>query len=247
MIHFVKKIRYYLLGYLFVFHVDRGALKYLINKPQLSGCIARWVILLQEFTFKVLVQLGKKHVNVDHLSRLSIQLRKVSIDDSLSNATLFVMEFFSVEYANIFNYLSLHQFPNGLSEKRKKILIQKTTPYIINGGTLYKMGKDGLLCHCVSQVKIPTILKGCHVDVYGKHFASNSIGCETLLAGYWWPTLFKDAFNWAKCCDACQQLGKPMRSSSMPLVPILVQAPFEKWGIDFVEPIALTSRIGQKK
>ena len=32
----------------------------------------------------------------------------------------------------------------------------------------------------------------------------------------------------------------------MPLVPILAQAPFEKWDIDFVGPIAPTSRYGQK-
>ncbi len=40
MIYFVKKCRHYLLGYLFVFHVDHDALKYLINKPQFSGRIA---------------------------------------------------------------------------------------------------------------------------------------------------------------------------------------------------------------
>lgn len=33
----------------------------------------------------------------------------------------------------------------------------------------------------------------------------------------------------------------------MPLVPILAQVPFEKWGIDFVGPIAPASRHGQKR
>jgi hypothetical protein len=32
----------------------------------------------------------------------------------------------------------------------------------------------------------------------------------------------------------------------MPLVPILAQSPFEKWGIDVVGPIALTLRNKQK-
>ena len=48
MIYSVQKFRHYLLGYPFVFHVDHDALKYMINKPQLSGRIARWVLLLQE-------------------------------------------------------------------------------------------------------------------------------------------------------------------------------------------------------
>jgi hypothetical protein len=106
--------------------------------------------LLQEFTFKVLVQPENKHVNANHLSKLNTQLGKVTIDDSLSNVVLFVVDNFSAKYADIFNCLSLHQFPNGLSKKEKRRLIQKTTPCIIINETLYKMGKDGLLHHCVS-------------------------------------------------------------------------------------------------
>ena len=41
MVYSVQKFRHYLLGYPFVFHVDHDALKYVINKPQLSGRIAR--------------------------------------------------------------------------------------------------------------------------------------------------------------------------------------------------------------
>ena len=38
---------YYLLGNKFVFHVNHDALKHVINTLQLSGQIARWVVLLQ--------------------------------------------------------------------------------------------------------------------------------------------------------------------------------------------------------
>ena len=40
MIYSVQKFRHYLLGYSFIFYVDHDALKYMINKPQLSGRIA---------------------------------------------------------------------------------------------------------------------------------------------------------------------------------------------------------------
>jgi hypothetical protein len=46
MVYLVQKYRHYLLGYKFTFHVDHDALKYMVNKPQLSGRIARWVLLL---------------------------------------------------------------------------------------------------------------------------------------------------------------------------------------------------------
>jgi hypothetical protein len=116
--------------------VDRDALKYLINKLQLSGHISQWVILLQEFMFKVLVQLRKNHVNADHLSKLNIKLTRTPINVFLLDAAVFVWEFFNGEYANFLNFLSLHQFPSGLSKKEKRRLIQKTIPYTIIGGIL---------------------------------------------------------------------------------------------------------------
>jgi hypothetical protein len=41
-----KKFRHYLLGYRIVFHTDHNSLKHLVNKPDLSGRIARWILLL---------------------------------------------------------------------------------------------------------------------------------------------------------------------------------------------------------
>ena len=35
----------------------------MVNKPQLSGRIARWVLPLQEFDFDVDIRPGKKHAN----------------------------------------------------------------------------------------------------------------------------------------------------------------------------------------
>ena len=67
-VYSVQKYRHYLLGYKFTFHIDHDALKYMVNKPQLSGRIARWVLLLQEFDFDVDVRPGKKHANADFLS-----------------------------------------------------------------------------------------------------------------------------------------------------------------------------------
>jgi hypothetical protein len=118
--------------------VDDDTLKYLINKPQLSGCITKWVILLQECTYKIMVWLRKKHVNAEVLSRLNSKLGKVPIDDSLLNATLFVVDVVIGEYVDIFNYLPLHQFPNGILGKENERLIQKTSSYTIIGETLYE-------------------------------------------------------------------------------------------------------------
>ncbi|KAL2624390.1 hypothetical protein R1flu_008635 [Riccia fluitans] len=50
--------------------------------------------------------------------------------------------------------------------------------------------------------------------------------------------VFRDVATYVKVCDPCQRTGRPIASTRWPLTPILPLAPFEKWGIDFVGPIA---------
>ena len=66
-IYACKKFRHYLLGYWIVFHTDHDSLKYLVNKSDLSGQIAKWILLLQEFTYEVVVKSGKSNANADFL------------------------------------------------------------------------------------------------------------------------------------------------------------------------------------
>ena len=46
MIYSFQKYRHYLLDYKVTFHIDHDTLKYIVNKSQLSGRIARWILLL---------------------------------------------------------------------------------------------------------------------------------------------------------------------------------------------------------
>ena len=247
MMYYVQKFCHYLLGYPFVFHVNHDALKYMVNKPQLSGRIARWVLLLQEFTFKINVRPGKQHANADHLSRLSNELGTEPIDDNLPDAALFAVDIISPEYREVIQYLTTQTIPLHFTDKLKRRLILKSAPYTMIGDALYKQGKDGVLRRCIFQSEVSAILAGCHSDYCGGHFAGDSTARKALLSGYWWPTMFSDAHQYVRRCDPCQRTGRPTPSMAMPLIPILAQAPFEKWGIDFVGPIAPATRHGQKR
>jgi hypothetical protein len=54
MVYALIKYRHYLLGNKFVFFVNHMALVYLVNKPQISGRIARWLLLFLEYDFIVI-------------------------------------------------------------------------------------------------------------------------------------------------------------------------------------------------
>ena len=73
-----------------------------------------------------------------------------------------------------------------------------------------------------------TILEGCHLDSCGGHFVGISTARKALMVAYWWPTIFFDAHQFVCRCDACQQIGQLVGTSTMPLVPILAQTSFEK-------------------
>jgi hypothetical protein len=45
----LKKFRHYLLGYKAKIVIDHKALTYLVNKPNPSGQLARWLLLMEEF------------------------------------------------------------------------------------------------------------------------------------------------------------------------------------------------------
>lgn len=185
--------------------MDHDALKCMINKPQLSGRIARWVLLLQEFNFTVQVRPGKQHANADHLSRLSMVEAIEPIDDNLPDAHIFNVDIIHLEYVGIIHYLTQEEFPVDFIEKQKKRLIFKAEPYTMLGETLYKKSKNGVLRRCINPIEVPLILKGCHDDSCGGHFANFVTDQKVLQCGYWWPTLFWDAHEYTQRCDPCQE------------------------------------------
>ncbi len=69
MVFSLQKFKHYLLGNKFVFYVDHMTLVYLVNKPQVSKIIVRWLILFLKYDFTIVYKLGKIHVVADALSR----------------------------------------------------------------------------------------------------------------------------------------------------------------------------------
>nr|GEW91519.1 reverse transcriptase domain-containing protein [Tanacetum cinerariifolium] len=65
-----EKFQSYLIMNKSIVHTDHFALKYLFAKKDTKARLLRWVLLLQEFDFKVLDTKGAENLAADHLSRL---------------------------------------------------------------------------------------------------------------------------------------------------------------------------------
>nr|GEZ40610.1 reverse transcriptase domain-containing protein [Tanacetum cinerariifolium] len=70
LVYAFEKFRSYLIMNKSIVHADHSALKYLFAKKDAKARLLRWVILLQEFDFKVLDTKGAENLAIDHLYRL---------------------------------------------------------------------------------------------------------------------------------------------------------------------------------
>ena len=117
MVYANKKFRHYLLANHFVFIVDHQALLYLVNRPLITGRIARWLLLFQEFDFEVLYKCGKHNVIADHLSCLPTGEPATGIPDQTPDAQLFTVHVGWMD--PILEYLRTGVTPRHLSQDQR--------------------------------------------------------------------------------------------------------------------------------
>jgi hypothetical protein len=92
MIFALHKFRHYLLGNKFVFHVDHMALVYLVNKPQVSRKITKWLLLFLEYDFIIVYKPSIIHVVTSALSRLPDITKPIGVPNQTIDASMFYKE-----------------------------------------------------------------------------------------------------------------------------------------------------------
>nr|GEW43670.1 reverse transcriptase domain-containing protein [Tanacetum cinerariifolium] len=80
------------------------------------------------------------------------------------------------------------------------------------------------------------ILKACHSGPTGGHYGANYTAKKVFNLGFYWPMIYKDAFELVKRCDSCQRQGKILQKDEIPQNSIQVCEIFDVWGIDFMGP-----------
>ncbi len=109
MVFNVKKFRHYLLLNLMVFFVDHMALRYLVNKLDLSGRLVRWIFLLKEFDYTMEYKPG--HMHKQSFVETFKRPRFFTLEDDLPDASLFEVDVVPTWYNHIAEFLSTQQMP----------------------------------------------------------------------------------------------------------------------------------------
>eukprot|EP00253_Pinus_taeda_P029098 PITA_29098 len=236
-IHAVNKFRNYITGYQVFIHTDHSAIKYLMNKPITNGRITRWLLLLQEFNITIQDWPGKENQVADFLSRIQSPNDPNLVVDNFPDEHMFSITVKTPWFADIANYLSSGKFPTQFTKKQRRKIVRESSRYNWVNGDLFYTGSDLMIRKCVREDEILDILRACHDEPCGGHFADKRTTYKVLQLGYYWPSIFRDSKAYVKQCDSCQRTERPITSNEMPLKPQVLIEPFEQWALDFVGPI----------
>nr|GEW33337.1 reverse transcriptase domain-containing protein [Tanacetum cinerariifolium] len=187
-----KKFCSYLIMNKSIVYTDHSALKYLFAKKDAKAQLLRWILLLQEFDFKVIDTRGAENYAANHLSRLE------------------------------------NPYGNTFYPKRS------TKPFLSNLST--RTYADQIIRRCVAGKEAIDILNACHSGPTWGHYGAKYTAKKVFDSGFYWPTIYKDAFELVKRCDSCQRQGKISQKDVMPHNFIQICEIFDVWGIDFMEP-----------
>ena len=233
----LEKFRSYIVGSPVTIFTDHATLKYLLSKQDTKPRLTRWILLCQEFNLTIKDKKGVENVVVDHLSRLVPESTSLGlpIGDSFPDEQLFAIVH-CPWYTDIVNYLVTGQIPPQWTSQQKRKFLVDIKKYYFDDPYLFKYCPDQLMRRCVPNEDQIGVLTFCHSEACGGHFSARKTTDKILQDGFYWPTLFKDCFEFCKTCARCQQLGGVTRRNMMPLTPILIIEIFYCWGIDFMWP-----------
>ncbi|GJU54962.1 reverse transcriptase domain-containing protein [Tanacetum coccineum] len=224
-----------------IVYTDHSALKYLMNKQDAKPRLLRWVLLLQEFDITILDKKGSENLAADHLSRLENPHKDVlenkDINEHFPLETLRVISNGSTPwFADFANYHAGNFLVKGMTTQQKRKFFKDVKHYFWDDPYLFRTCADQIIRRCVFGQEALEILKACHEGPTGGHHSANITARKVFDAGFFWPTIYKDAYELIKSCDACQRQGKISHRDEMPQNAIQVCEIFDVWGIDFMGP-----------
>nr|GEZ71819.1 reverse transcriptase domain-containing protein [Tanacetum cinerariifolium] len=95
---------------------------------------------------------------------------------------------------------------------------------------------DQIIRRCVTGKEAIDILNACHSGPIRGHYGASYTAKKVFDSGFYWHSIYKDAFELVKRCDSCQRQGKVSQRDEMPQNFIQICEIFDVWGIDFMGP-----------
>ncbi|GJV31878.1 reverse transcriptase domain-containing protein [Tanacetum coccineum] len=130
---------------------------------------------------------------------------------------------------NFANYHAGNFIVKGMSSQQKNKFFKDVNTTFWDDPILgLKSGDKMIRGDCTGQ-RSSDILKACHSGPTEGHHGANLTAKKVFDAGFFWPTIYKDAHELVKNCDSCQRQGKISQRNEMPQNSIQVYEIFDVW------------------
>nr|GFA68753.1 reverse transcriptase domain-containing protein [Tanacetum cinerariifolium] len=198
-----------------IVYTDHSALKYLFSKKDAKARLLRWILLLQEFDFNFIDTKGAENYAADHLSRLENPYENVFNPKEI-NETFPLESLNKVAhkdpstpwFAELANYHARNFIIKGMTSQQKQKFFKDARHYFWDDPYLFRTCPDQIIRRCVARKEAIDILNACHSGPTGGHYGANYTAKKVFDSSFYWPTIYKDAFELVKHCDSCQRQGE---------------------------------------
>ncbi|GJZ70911.1 reverse transcriptase domain-containing protein [Tanacetum coccineum] len=117
-----------------------------------------------------------------------------------------------------------------MSTQQKRKFFKDVKHYLWDDPYLFRTCADQIIRRCVHGQEALKILKAFHEGPTGGHHSANLTARKVFDAGFFWPTIYRDAHTMIKSYDTCQRQGKSSQRDEMPQNAILVAVDYlSKW------------------
>nr|GEY71137.1 reverse transcriptase domain-containing protein [Tanacetum cinerariifolium] len=170
------------------------------------------------------IKKGAENLAADHLSQLENPhqsvLDKKEINETFPLETLNMVSFCGNSstswFADFANYHAGNFVVKGMSSQQKNKFFKDMKHYFWDDPFLFKICAEQVIKRCIHGNEAIDILKACHYGPTGGHHGPNYTTKKVLDFGFYWPTIYHDAHDLVKSCDACQRQGKILQRDEMP-------------------------------
>nr|GEV32800.1 DNA-directed DNA polymerase [Tanacetum cinerariifolium] len=207
-----------------IVYMDHFALKYLFAKKDSKARLLCWVLLLQEFTFKIIDTKGAENLAADHLSRSENPHQNVldpkEINESFPLETLNMVpsrgNSSTSWFSDFANYHAGNFVVKGMSSQQKNKFFKDVKHYFWDDPFLFKICTDQVIRTCVHGQEAIDILKACHYGPTRGNHGPNYTAKKVFEFEFYWLTIYRDAQDLVKSCDAFLRQGKILERDEMP-------------------------------
>ena len=229
----VVRFRCYLELYEFEIITDHASLVWLMRQPNLNGRLARWVFILQGYTFKVSHRKGKENIVPDLLSRsFPPEINEISLQEKITPEIDLNSSHFEDEDYKVLKTKILAQQENYPDIKIVDNFIYFRTEHY-SGDKAQEIAAWKLWIPIKLRIKL---IERAHDSKIAGH-GGIAKTLELLRRNFYWPGMLHDVKLYISTCEICKSIKAPNITLKPPMgSEVKTFRPMQRLYIDILGP-----------